>query len=108
MGRDVLSVLGGSLHLCLGTWIVAGGDWFVLHFPLCVLRDVFPFPKGDTFRLDLLCHIAEFKMCLIQLCKIIASSVAPFPVTVSISQKEAVKRETKAEPAPRTAKRYYC
>lgn len=68
MGREVLSVLGGSLQFCLGTWRVAGGDWFVLRFPLRVLHDVFPFPEGDTFHLDLLCHIAEFEMCLIQLC----------------------------------------
>lgn len=49
-------------------WMVAGGDWFVLRLLLCVLRDVFLFPKGHTFCLDLLCHIADFEMCLIQLC----------------------------------------
>lgn len=37
----------------------------------------------------------------------IAPKVALFPGMVSVSHKEAVEREGKAEPAPRTAKRYY-
>lgn len=54
------SVLKGSLQLCLGMWVIAGGDWFVLCFPLCVLQDVFCFPKGSACCLDLLCPLAEF------------------------------------------------
>lgn len=52
--------------------------------------------------------IFQSPRCESHISSVVVCQVAPFPVMVSISQKEAVKRETNAEPAPRTAKRYYC
>lgn len=99
------SVLEGSLQLCLGMWIIAG-DWFVLCVPLCVLQDVFSFPKGTPVVWT--CSALLQSLCASNvLCEMIAPKVAHFPGMVSVSQKEAVERESKAEPAPRTAKRYY-